>query len=413
LGQLTTILEHLITNLYVSTGLLGIVLAMAIESCCIPLPSEIVMPLAGIMLYQHKILPGTNSIVGLLLVALAGSAGCLIGSTAAYWIGYKGGRPLMLKYGRYVLISQHDADLADKFFQRWGSATAFFSRLLPIVRTYISIPAGISKMPFVKFCIYTFLGSFPFCILLAYVGTILGNNLEKLGSVFHGLDAVVGVALVVLIALYIWRHVSNDRKARAAHAAQGGQDGQPPQQSGQAWGQPAQSQQQFAQMGTQQNSSSWGASQPSQPQSQQQWGQPQQPQPSQFQPVQQPGWNQQPPPQQWEQQPQSPQQPQQSMNQFQPMQQTGWGQQPQPQQQQWGQQPQQPQQSMNQFQPAQQGWGQQQPQPQHLQVQQPSQFQPQQFQPQQQQWRQQPQEQQWGQQQSSQFQPQQQGWGQQ
>lgn len=165
LGQITTILEHLITNLYVSTGLLGIVLAMTIESCCIPLPSEIVMPLAGIMLYQHKILPGTNPILGLILVSLAGAAGCLIGSTAAYWIGYKGGRPLMLNYGRYVLISQHDADLADKFFQRWGSATAFFSRLLPIVRTYISIPAGISKMPFVKFAIYTFLGSFPFCLL--------------------------------------------------------------------------------------------------------------------------------------------------------------------------------------------------------------------------------------------------------
>src|SRR5947199_1382679 len=155
LTHLTDILTTLITNLYVSTGLLGIVLAMSIESCCIPLPSEIVMPLAGIMLYQHKILPGTNPILGLILVALAGAVGCLVGSSIAYGIGYKGGRPLMLKYGKYVLISQHDADLADKFFQRWGSATAFFSRLLPIVRTYISIPAGTSKMPFVKFCIYT------------------------------------------------------------------------------------------------------------------------------------------------------------------------------------------------------------------------------------------------------------------
>lgn len=420
MGQLTTILEHLITNLYVSTGLLGIVLAMSIESCCIPLPSEIVMPLAGIMLYQHKLLPGTNSIVGLLLVALAGSAGCLIGSSAAYWIGYKGGRPLMLNYGRYVLISQHDADLADKFFQRWGSATAFFSRLLPIVRTYISIPAGISKMPFVKFCIYTFLGSFPFCLLLAYVGTILGDNLTKLGNVFHGLDAVVGVALVVLIALYIWRHVSNDRKARAAHAAQSGQNGSQSQGSSQTWGQPSQSQQQFAQMGAQQGPSAWGTSQPSQPQQpqSQQWGQQQpQQQPSQFQPMQQQGWNQQPQPQQS----QPPQQPQQSMNQFQPMQQQGWGQQPQ-QQQQWGQQSQQPQQSMNQFQQGQQGWGQQQPPQQQWDQQQPqaqqsSQFQPQQFQPQQQQRGQPPQQpqqdQQRGQQQPSQFQPQQQGWGQQ
>lgn len=359
LGQITTILEHLITNLYVSTGLLGIVLAMAIESCCIPLPSEVVMPLAGIMLYQNKLLPGTNSILGLILVGLAGAAGCLVGSTAAYWIGYKGGRPLMLKYGRYVLISQHDADLADKFFQRWGSATAFFSRLLPVVRTYISIPAGISKMPFVKFCIYTFLGSFPFCLLLAYVGTVLGNNLDKLGNVFHGLDVVVVIGLVVLIALYIWHHVRSDRKARAAHDAQ---EGQPSQNlapaSQQQWGQ-----QQFSQFNAQQaaQQQQMGQFQQSQPQQQwgqqgPQWGQQPQQQPAQFQQMQ--GWGQQPsqqqpaqpsqfqPRQNWNQQPSQqqwpPQQPQQAP--FQPGQQG--------QQQQWSQQP-------PQSPPFQQGWGQQ------------------------------------------------------
>jgi len=120
LAQLTDNLTLLITNLYIATGLLGIALAMAIESCCIPLPSEIVMPLAGIMVSQHKILNGTNPLLSLFLVGLAGAAGCLIGSMAAYVIGYKGGRPLMLKYGRYVLISHHDADKADHFFQRWG-----------------------------------------------------------------------------------------------------------------------------------------------------------------------------------------------------------------------------------------------------------------------------------------------------
>ncbi|MDQ2715522.1 MAG: DedA family protein, partial [Chloroflexota bacterium] len=155
LNQLTETLTTLITNLYVSTGLVGILLAMAIESCCIPLPSEIVMPLAGVMFASGRLLPGVNQGVALLLIALAGAAGCLIGSIAAYGIGYAGGRPLMLKYGRYVLISQHDADKADRFFERWGSATAFFSRLLPVVRTYISLPAGIAKMPFGKFCVYT------------------------------------------------------------------------------------------------------------------------------------------------------------------------------------------------------------------------------------------------------------------
>src|SRR5947199_5735633 len=206
LANLTNMLITWIFDFYVVTGLLGIALAMAIESCCIPLPSEIVMPLAGIMIAQNKILTGMDPLLALLLVALAGATGCLVGSIAAYGIGYKGGRPLMLKYGRYLLISQHDADKADAFFQRWGSATAFFSRLLPVVRTYISLPAGISKMPFGKFCLYSFLGSFPWCLLLAYLGTILGDNLAALSPIFHSLDAVIAIVVIALVALYICRH---------------------------------------------------------------------------------------------------------------------------------------------------------------------------------------------------------------
>lgn len=219
LTQLTDILTMLIKNLYISTGLAGILLAMAIESCCIPLPSEIVMPLAGVMIASGIILQGANPLVGLLLVALAGTTGCLIGSVVAYGIGSAGGRPLVLKYGRYVLISQHDAEVADRFFQHWGGATTFFSRLLPVVRTYISLPAGIAKMPFLKFCVYTLLGSFPWCLLLAYAGYVLGNHLSTLGPIFHSLDVVILLAVVALVILYIWRHIHNDRKARAAHAA--------------------------------------------------------------------------------------------------------------------------------------------------------------------------------------------------
>jgi membrane protein DedA with SNARE-associated domain len=282
LANLTSTLTTLITNLYLSTGLLGIVIAMAIESCCIPLPSEIVMPIAGILISQATVqrhLPGTSPgfplWLNLVLVALAGAVGCVLGSMAAYGIGYAGGRPLMLKYGRYVLISQHDADKADRFFQRWGSATAFFSRLLPVVRTYISLPAGISKMPFVKFCIYTFLGSFPWCLLLAYLGTVLGNNLEKLSPIFHGLDVVILVLVVVLVALYIWRHIRNDRKARAEHAAAEAAALQTPAQP---WNQ--QPAQQPWQQSTQPQQ--WVQ----QPPHQQPWGQQQQP------PVQSPqhGW---------------------------------------------------------------------------------------------------------------------------
>ncbi|GAC1392563.1 MAG: hypothetical protein NVS4B11_25700 [Ktedonobacteraceae bacterium] len=281
LTHLTDTLTNLITNLYVATGLFGIILAMAIESCCIPLPSEIVMPLAGIMIASGRILHGTNSTVSLFLVALAGAIGCLLGSIAAYGIGYSGGRPLMLKYGRYLLISQHDADKADQFFQRWGSATAFFSRLLPVVRTYISLPAGISEMPFVKFCVYTFLGSFPWCLLLAFVGIQLGNHLDTLSPIFHSLDIVILIVLVILVALYVWRHINNDRKARATSAQEVNNQSVAEQEmpAPQMW-----------------NQQSTPFSQP-----QQQGRYPQQPQVRQFQSPQQADpseWNQQPFPQQ-------------------------------------------------------------------------------------------------------------------
>jgi membrane protein DedA with SNARE-associated domain len=292
LVHLTDIITTFITNLYATTGLAGIVLAMAIESCCIPLPSEIVMPLAGVMLVEGKILAGVNPWLSLVLVALAGATGCLIGSIAAYGIGYAGGRPLMLKYGRYVLISQHDAEKADRFFQKWGSETVFFSRLLPVVRTYISLPAGIAKMPFVKFCIYTFLGSFPWCLLLAYVGTVVGNNLSVLTPIFRSFEVIILIALVILVGLYIWRHIRNDRKARAEHAASEAalQQQQAAQQNG--WMQQSQ-QQQWGQQQQKPQEQPW--------QPQQQWRQPQQaPQMDQSQ-LELPDWArvQSPPQQPW------------------------------------------------------------------------------------------------------------------
>jgi membrane protein DedA with SNARE-associated domain len=266
-------LATLITNVYAATGLIGLILAMALESCCIPLPSEIVLPLAGAMLAASmksggKVLlglnPGSPLLVNLILLALAGSLGCLIGSIAAYGIGYAGGRPLMLKYGKYVLISQHDADRADKFFQRWGAPTAFFSRLLPVVRTYISLPAGITKMPFVKFCAYSFLGSFPWCLLLGYVGYQLGNNYDKISGPLHYFDYVIVAAVVVLVVLYVWRHIRNDRQAREEHAAEASASaGQPPVNN--PWGQqPFQAQQPVNQ----------GAGRPQYPSQNQPWGGP-------------------------------------------------------------------------------------------------------------------------------------------
>jgi|SRR5579875_1118048 membrane protein DedA with SNARE-associated domain len=304
LTHLTDWLTTNITNLYATTGLVGIMLAMAIESCCIPLPSEIVMPLAGVMIYNHKILSGLNPAASIVLVAVAGAIGCLLGSIVAYWVGYKGGRPLMLNYGRYVLISQHDADTADRFFQRWGSPTVFFSRLLPVVRTYISLPAGIAKTPFVKFCIYTVLGSLPWCLILAFAGYELGkatNGLSSLGTIFHGLDVVILLAIVILVALYLWRHIRNDRRAREEHVAKEVQAAasqvrpiaqQPPAMQrfqSQPWQGPASQQQPWVQQQSPQQV--WGQPQPAPPSP---WRQPPPPSPSQT-----PQWGQiQPPAQQ-------------------------------------------------------------------------------------------------------------------
>lgn len=197
-----------ITNWYTTTGYVGIILAMALESCCIPLPSEIVMPLAGFFVFKGNFtLPG---------VAIAGAVGCVFGSAVAYAIGAAGGRPLLLKYGKFILISKSDSDRADRWFARYGAPVAFFSRLLPVVRTYISLPAGISRMNFWKFIVFTLLGSLPWTFLLAYIGYRLGDKIQhasQLTTVFHGVDIVILVVVVALIALYIYRHVQKDRAA--------------------------------------------------------------------------------------------------------------------------------------------------------------------------------------------------------
>ena len=206
-------LQQMIATWYLTAGYLGIALAMALESCCIPLPSEIVMPLAGFFAVLY---PDRFSLGG---VALAGTLGCLAGSATAYGIGRSGGRPLLLRYGRYVLISQADSDRADQLFARHGGAVAFFSRLLPVVRTYVSLPAGIARMPFARFSVYTMLGSLPWCLALAWVGTKAGEHSQQLASIFRGLDVVIVVALLAGVAWYVRRHIRRERAARLAHAA--------------------------------------------------------------------------------------------------------------------------------------------------------------------------------------------------
>jgi membrane protein DedA with SNARE-associated domain len=192
-------LANTLMNLFTTYGYVGVVLAMAIESCCIPLPSELIMPAAGFLAFQGRL-----SLVG---VAIAGAVGCLIGSAVAYWIGATGGRPILLRYGKYVLISHHDADRADEWFARHGDATIFFTRLMPIVRTFIALPAGIARMDFRKFLIFTFLGSLPWCFVLALAGYKLGQHWRDVGSTLHKYDILVGVVIVLLIALFLYYHL--------------------------------------------------------------------------------------------------------------------------------------------------------------------------------------------------------------
>jgi membrane protein DedA with SNARE-associated domain len=189
-------------------GYVGVVFLMAIESACIPLPSEIIMPFAGTLTVGGGVAGiAQPARFDLVLVGLAGALGCLIGSIAAYWVGKAGGRPFVAKYGRYLLITAHDMDVADRFFTRHGQAAIFISRLLPVVRTFISLPAGISRMPFGKFCLYTFLGSVPWCLALAWIGRILGENWRSLEAYFHKGDLVIGILIVGGIVWFVWRHI--------------------------------------------------------------------------------------------------------------------------------------------------------------------------------------------------------------
>jgi len=181
----------------------GVVLLMAVESAAIPLPSEIIMPLAGWNLIKDKGLGWE----WLLLAAFFGALGNTLGSILAYYVGAWGGRPLVAKYGRYILISHHDLDLADRWFARWGNLAVLASRMMPVVRTFISLPAGVARMPVWQFTAYTFAGSFPWSLGLAWAGFILGENWEDIRRWMRPADIPILILIVALVALYVYRHV--------------------------------------------------------------------------------------------------------------------------------------------------------------------------------------------------------------
>ena len=190
-----------IKSLIAFSGYGGIVILMAIESACIPLPSELIMPFAGYLVFE-----GTMK---LLWVATAGAIGCNLGSLVAYEIGCYGGRPLVERYGRWILLGRRELDWADRFFGRWGYLAVFIARLLPVVRTFIALPAGIARMPRLRFHAYTFLGSWPWCFALAWFGMKLGENWRELGKYLHKFDAVILALIIIGVVWFIWTHWQN------------------------------------------------------------------------------------------------------------------------------------------------------------------------------------------------------------
>jgi membrane protein DedA with SNARE-associated domain len=190
-----------IKTLIAATGYSGIAILMAIESACIPLPSELIMPFAGYLVFS-----GTMK---LLWVATAGAIGCNLGSLVAYEIGAYGGRHLVERYGRWVLMGKRELDWADRFFARWGYLAVFVARMLPVVRTFIALPAGIARMPRLRFHLYTFLGSLPWCFLLAWFGMKMGENWRQIGKYLHKFDVVIMVFIAAGIVWFVRSHWKN------------------------------------------------------------------------------------------------------------------------------------------------------------------------------------------------------------
>ena len=193
IADLLSLVSSFIVNIISTLGYPGITVLMALESTCIPIPSEIIMPFSGYLVFLEKL--------SFFSVVLWGTIGNLIGSIIAYLAGFYGGRPLIKKYGRYIFISERELAHAQDWFEKYGSVSVLFSRMLPVVRTFISLPAGIAKMPFWKFATYTFFGSLPWSFFLTYVGVIAGENWQSIDSLVRKFDWAI---VIIIISLFSW-----------------------------------------------------------------------------------------------------------------------------------------------------------------------------------------------------------------
>jgi membrane protein DedA with SNARE-associated domain len=195
---LVEFLSETVIHLIESLGYWGVFIGMTIESACIPLPSEIIMTFAGYVVWEGK--------MTLWGITLVGALGNLTGSLIAYFVGWKGGRPLLEKYGKYILITESKLNLADEWFEKYGHEAVLISRVLPGVRTFISLPAGITHMDLKKFIIYTFFGSLPWCFVLAYIGVLMGPQWTTIETYFHYLDITVVIGVVAFLAYLLYHY---------------------------------------------------------------------------------------------------------------------------------------------------------------------------------------------------------------
>ena len=208
--RIVGILFQLVIQVIGTGGYAGIAGLIVLNSCGIPIPSELIMPFSGYLVFMGRF--------NLLLVAVAGMLGCNIGSALAYWIGAKGGRPLVMRYGKWVLMSAHDVDRMSWFFTKYGSIAILVGRLLPIVQTFVAFPAGIAKMPRVRFHIYTSVGSFIWYYCLAWAGMRLGETWHtdpRLAEVFHRFHLGVEAVVLLLLVWFVWSHLKRGRESAA------------------------------------------------------------------------------------------------------------------------------------------------------------------------------------------------------
>jgi membrane protein DedA with SNARE-associated domain len=203
LGIVAAWVKHCITVL----GYPGVMGLMAMESACIPIPSEVIMPFSG-FLVQSKVFASLHA------AALSGAFGEAIGSSIGYLAGMYGGRPFLDKYGRYLLIRKRDMDRTTRVFDKFGEPVVFIGRLLPIIRTFISFPAGVARMSFAKFLAFSVVGSVIWCYFLTYVGMVLGRNWQSVRTYFHGADKVVAVLIVLAFVFWLYHHLKPEAEEK-------------------------------------------------------------------------------------------------------------------------------------------------------------------------------------------------------